>query len=273
MNRKFIIAVPARLESKRLPNKVLKDINGKPLLKRVLERCESKNFDADVVVCTDSEKIKKEVTNWGYKVKLTPKNCNSGSQRISSVIEDIVYELWNINEKIPKELFSEKYLENTYVINVQGDQPFFFSFLLFKIYENFKNNPSYEILTPIYKLKREDIHNPNVVKTLVSNEGKAIYFSRSAIPHVRGVDPMTWHEYYSYWGHVGIYGYKATILSKWNLIPNSKLEQLESLEQLRLIDSGFTINTFITDSYTISVDTKEQLEEARTFAINIEKES
>ena len=139
------------------------------------------------------------------------------------------------------------------------------------MYQVFLDDPCFQVITPIYKLKKEDIHNPNVVKTLISNEGKALYFSRSAIPHVRGIPPSSWHKYNSYWGHVGVYGYKASILSKWDSIPDSKLEKLESLVQLKLIDSGFEIDTFKTDSYTISVDTEEQLEEARAFASDFEK--
>ena len=271
--KKIIIAIPARLESSRLPNKVLKDINGKPMLKRVLDRCRDSKVESQIIVCTDSEEIKKSVIEWGYKVKLTSKNCNSGSQRIASVINELVLQSWGHNqERIEEGLLSE-ILENTLVINVQGDQPFIDPNVISKMHQNFLKNPKFEIATPIYKLSKEDIHNPNVVKTLVAQDGKALYFSRSAIPHIRGVDPSCWHKYYSYWGHIGIYGYKASILSRWNSIPSSKLELLESLEQLRLIDSGFTIDTFKTESYSISVDTEEQLKEACAFASNIEKGS
>ena len=123
-------------------------------------------------------------------------------------------------------------------------------------------------MTPVYKLNKKDIHNPNVVKTLVSHDGKALYFSNQLSPCQRR-DPSCWHKYYSYWGHMGIYGYKLC-RSKWNSIPHSKLELLESLEQLRLIDSGFTIDTFKL-IYSISVDTEEQLKEACSFASKIEK--
>jgi len=272
MIKKLIVAIPARLNSKRLPNKVLKDINGAPMLKRVLDRCSINQNNDQIIVCTDSEKIIKNVKQWGYKVKLTSANCDSGSHRIATVIDEIIYELWNFRDE-KKEISLKDYLENTLVINVQGDQPFFDGHIISKMYEIFLNNPKFQIITPIYQLKKEDIHNPNVVKTLISKEGKALYFSRSAIPHVRGIAPSSWNKYYSYWGHVGLYGYKASILSNWDSIPSSKLEKLESLEQLRFIDSGFIIDTLKTDSYTISVDTKEQLEEARSFAIKIEKNS
>ncbi len=271
--KKIIIAIPARLESARLPNKVLKDINGKPMLQRVLDRCRESKVKCQIIVCTDSEEINKSVIDWGYTVKLTSKNCNSGSQRIASVINELVLQSWGLNQERIQEGHLGEILENTLVINVQGDQPFIDPNVISKMHQNFLNNPKFQIMTPVYKLNKEDIHNPNVVKTLVAQDGKALYFSRSAIPHVRGVDPSCWHKYYSYWGHMGIYGYKASVLSKWNSIPSSKLELLESLEQLRLIDSGFTIDTFKTESYSISVDTEEQLKEACAFASNIEKGS
>ena len=272
--KKIIIAIPARLESSRLPNKVLKDINGKPMLLRVLDKCRDSNIESQIIVCTDSEEIKKRVIDWGYKIKLTSKNCNSGSERIASVINELVLQSWGIlNQERIEEGILREILENTLVINVQGDQPFIDPNVISKMHQNFLKNPEFQIATPVYKLNKDDIHNPNIVKTLVAKDGKALYFSRSAIPHVRGVDPLCWHKYYSYWGHIGIYGYKASVLSKWNSIPPSKLELLESLEQLRLIDAGFTIDTFKTESYSISVDTEEQLKEACAFASNIEKGS
>ena len=274
LEKKIIIAIPARLESKRLPNKVLKDINGEPMLKRVLDRCSNCEIESQLIVCTDSEEIKKNVIDWGYEIKLTSKNCNSGSQRIASVIDELVLQSFGINKESFKEKkYLEEILNNTLVVNVQGDQPFINPKLISEIYESFIKNPQFEVITPVYKLANKDIHNPNVVKTLISKNGKALYFSRSAIPHVRGVDPSCWYKYYSYWGHIGIYGYRASILSKWNSMPSSKLEVLESLEQLRLIDSGITIDTFKTDSYSISIDTEEQLREACTFASKIDMHS
>lgn len=273
LKKRIVIAIPARLESQRLPNKVLKNINGKPMLKRVLDRCSNCEVESQIFVCTDSEEIKKNVIKWGYEIKLTPKNCSSGSQRIASVIDELVLQSWGLKKDLFQEERFEDILNNTLVVNVQGDQPFVDPKLISKMYEIFIKNPQFEVITPIYKLNKDDIHNPNVVKTLISKNGKAIYFSRTPIPYIRGVDPKCWHEHNSYWGHVGIYGYKASILSKWNSIPSSKLEILESLEQLRLIDSGFTIETFKTDSYSISVDTEEQLREACAFASNIEMAS
>ena len=269
--KKVIIAVPARLESKRLPNKILKDICGKPMLRWVLDNCNSCNIECATIVFTDSLKIKKKVEEWGFKARITSKKCNSGSQRIASVINDIVYDLWNYEVNCSKIFSLKECLENTLVINVQGDQPFIDPNIIEKIANIFLNKKDFNVITPIYKLKKENIHNPNVVKVLVSTKGEALYFSRSAIPHVRDKSPLEWHKYYDYWGHVGVYGYKASILSEWELIPYSKLEEIESLEQLKLIDSGLKIDTFETFSNSISVDTQDQLNEARLIASKIKK--
>jgi 3-deoxy-manno-octulosonate cytidylyltransferase (CMP-KDO synthetase) len=105
-----------------------------------------------------------------------------------------------------------------------------------------------------------------VVKTLVSADGRALYFSRSAIPHVRGVAPECWHEHAPYWGHVGIYGYRADVLARWDGLPASPLEEIEKLEQLRLLEAGIGIATFTVEGESLSVDTLEQLEQARAIA-------
>jgi 3-deoxy-manno-octulosonate cytidylyltransferase (CMP-KDO synthetase) len=129
-----------------------------------------------------------------------------------------------------------------------------------------RRGPATEVLTPIYRMAADKVHNPNVVKTLVAADGRALYFSRSAIPHVRGVDPEIWHAHAPYWGHVGIYGYRADVLARWNELPHSPLEEIEKLEQLRLLEAGIGIGTFAVEGESLSVDTPEQLEEARAIA-------
>jgi 3-deoxy-manno-octulosonate cytidylyltransferase (CMP-KDO synthetase) len=101
------------------------------------------------------------------------------------------------------------------------------------------------------------------VKTLLAHDGRALYFSRSAIPHVRDVSPEFWHEHTDYWGHVGIYGFRGDVLAIWEQLPASPLENVERLEQLRLIEAGLTIATFQVEGTPLSVDTSEQLEQAR----------
>jgi 3-deoxy-manno-octulosonate cytidylyltransferase (CMP-KDO synthetase) len=116
----------------------------------------------------------------------------------------------------------------------------------------------------------DNLHNPNVVKTLVAADGRALYFSRSAVPHVRDVEPDQWHAHAPFWGHVGLYGYRADVLARWPSLPPSPLEQLEKLEQLRLLEAGIGIGTFEVAGDFLSVDTPEQLERARELAAQAE---
>ena len=120
-----------------------------------------------------------------------------------------------------------------------------------------------EIVTPIFKLKKESIHNPAVVKALINKNCEAIYFSRSALPHIREINKDEWHSHHDFWGHVGIYGFRADILSAWRTLSQSNLEKNEKLEQLRFIDSGIKISTFKVEGNFLSIDTSEQLEEVR----------
>ena len=256
---KCIVAVPARLESSRLPNKVLKDIGGKSMIQRVLEQCSKSKRVDNIILCTDSERISQICKDLGYKVFITSKNFESGTDRIASKTKEIINHCWH--EDID---FKDK-LNKSIIINVQGDQPFVNPDLIDKTFSKLSSiNCSSEIVTPIFKLSKSNIHNPNIVKTLVRKDGTVIYFSRSAIPHVRDLPEQDWHRKADYWGHAGIYGFKASMLIKWEEIKPSNLEKLEKLEQLRLIDSGYTISTFITDEDCLSVDTNEQLIYARS---------
>jgi 3-deoxy-manno-octulosonate cytidylyltransferase (CMP-KDO synthetase) len=158
-------------------------------------------------------------------------------------------------------------LSCTAVINVQGDQPFIDPAVITAAAAACaQRNPTPAVITPVYRLQPEHIHNPAVVKTLLAADGRALCFSRSAIPHVRDVDPSHWHAHTTYWGHVGLYAYRADVLAQWQQWPPSPLEQLESLEQLRLIEAGHTVETFEVSGTSLSVDTAEQLEQARAIA-------
>lgn len=246
-----VVAVPARLESSRLPGKVLADIGGKPMLRRVLEGCARASCPAAVVLCTDSQDLIERAAAWGFDSLLTSPSCESGSERIASVADHLVVR-------------GGGSATDTLIINVQGDQPFIEPEVIDAMAAEFsQRSPTPDVLTPVYRMGAEKVHDPNVVKTLLATDGRALYFSRSAIPHVRGVDPADWHTHITYWGHVGMYGYRADVLMRWNQLPHSPLEHTEKLEQLRLIEAGIQIGTFPVDRESLSVDTAEQLEQAR----------
>ena len=254
--QKCVVAVPARLQSSRLPNKVLADIGGKPMIQRVLERCRESTEVDTVVLCTDSQELQQRAAVWGFPVLMTAESCSSGSDRIASVADALMALAWG--DATPA-------AEQTAVINVQGDQPFIDPQVIDAMAAEFRRlDPVPAVVTPVYGLKPETVHNPNVVKTLLAHDGRALYFSRSAIPHVRDVDPSQWHRHTTYWGHVGMYGFRGDVLAGWNRLPASPLEDLERLEQLRLIEAGLTMATFEVQGTSLSVDTAEQLEQARS---------
>ncbi len=233
------------------------DIGGRPMLRRVLERCRQAGAPRAVVLCTDSDGLRTAAADWGLAALATSPACASGSERIASVVEQMV-------------ALADAPAEETVILNVQGDQPFIDPGAIDAMAAEFeRRGPATEVLTPIYRMAADKVHNPNVVKTLVAADGRALYFSRSAIPHVRGIDPADWHAHAPYWGHVGIYGYRADVLARWNDLPHSPLEEIEKLEQLRLLEAGIGIGTFAVEGESLSVDTEEQLEQARAMAAEL----
>ncbi len=265
-----IVAVPARLESSRLPNKVLADVGGKSMLQRVLERCSAAKSPVAVILCTDSEVLLDLASTLGFPALLTRKDCQSGSERIASVSKEIIEIAMKNNTNMmgfDLNIDPSKYL----IINVQGDQPFIDPNVIDNMHKVFTSkNPIPSVMTPVYRLGDDKIHNPNVVKTLLAKDGRAIYFSRSALPHVRGIPMKDWPQKTTFWGHVGIYGYRADVLQNWSKLPYSPLENIEKLEQLRLIEAGIEIDTFTVEGESLSVDTQEQLEHARNLAISLD---
>ena len=266
--QRSVVAVPARLASSRLPDKVLAEIGGKPMLQRVLDQCAKAQGPAVVVLCTDSARLQQLAEGWGFPVLMTSAACSSGSERIASVADQLVARAWGESAEGWDSGVRMQRLASTAVINVQGDQPFLEPDVVTAMVEEFdRRDPVPAVVTPVYRLQPDTIHNPAVVKTLLAHDGRALYFSRSAIPHVRDVDPAAWHQHTDYWGHVGMYGFRGDVLAAWDQLPASPLEDLERLEQLRLIEAGHTIATFQVEGTSLSVDTAEQLEQARQMAL------
>jgi len=259
-----VVAVPARLASSRLPNKMLAEIGGRPMLQRVLEHCRAAAGPAAVALCTDSEELATMAHTWGVPVLLTSASCRSGSERLASVADRLVALAWEEAAEDLDPPTREQRRRQTAVINVQGDQPFLDPAVVSAMHRQFLRRTHVPaVITPVYPLKPDAIHNPAVVKALLAQDGQALYFSRSAIPHVRDVDPAHWHRHNRYWGHVGMYGFRADVLAGWQKLPASPLENLECLEQLRLIEAGCTVATFMVEGTSLSVDTPEQLQAAR----------
>ncbi|MCR5183394.1 MAG: 3-deoxy-manno-octulosonate cytidylyltransferase [Opitutales bacterium] len=242
---KATIAIPARLGSTRLPGKVLLDLGGKPVVQHVWGKVQNMKNAGKIVLLADTEQVRDVATAFGAEVIMTSPECRSGTERLASVMANL-----------PGEFF----------LNVQGDEPFIDVNLLDALVDRWAETQC-ELVTAVAKITDPaKLTNPNVVKVVRGSDGRAIYFSRSAVPHLRGVPVEKWLESgKTWWSHIGVYGYARATLEKHPTMPVTELETLESLEQLRFIDRGMSFQTVETDYHPVSIDTIEDLENARKF--------
>lgn len=242
---KFIALIPARYASTRFPGKPLAMMKGKPMIQRVYERV-AQVID-DVAVCTDDDRIAQAVKAFGGKVVMTSPEHKSGTDRIA-------------------EAYRNLHSDADVVINVQGDEPFISRDQLESIIDIFHRDPATRLATIIrpFDASRSfsELEDPNTPKVVIDNNGIALYFSRSVIPYLRGVDKAEWPARHQYYTHVGLYAYTAETLQEITRLERSPLEIAESLEQLRWLQNGYRIATAPTSSPTIGIDTPADLENA-----------
>ncbi len=229
-----MIIIPARLASTRFPKKILAGINGLPMVIATAKRVQSID---KVAIATDSEEVIKVCEKYGFKAVLTSTNHQSGTDRINEASEILGLR------------------DDEIVINVQADEPFIEPNVVKSVMECIKNDKT-ALMASCYKvIYGESIDNPNQVKVIVDANSHAIYFSRSKIPY----DRDTCKEYF---GHLGIYGFTCKGLKKFCSLPQSNLENIEKLEQLRAIENGEKIAMVRVESKSFGIDTKEDLQRA-----------
>lgn len=232
--------IPARYASTRFPGKPLIDIHGKSMIQRVYEQCQKSYLDR-VVVATDDQRIIAHVKSFGGEAIRTASTHVSGTDRIAEAAEKL-----NLDPK-------------SILINIQGDEPFIDPKDIQRIGTCFENENT-QIATLVKKIKdSETLHNPNSPKVIINLKGQALYFSREAIPHIKGVDKKQWLSKASFFQHIGIYGFRFDILKEITKLKNSSLEQNEGLEQLRWMENGYKIQTAETSSDCVAVDSPEDL--------------
>jgi 3-deoxy-manno-octulosonate cytidylyltransferase (CMP-KDO synthetase) len=232
--------IPARYASTRFPGKPLVDIHGKSMIQRVYEQCVKAELDR-VIVATDDERIFNHVLNFGGEVIMTSDQHQSGTDRIAEAASEL-------------ELSSD-----CIIINIQGDEPFINPEDIKKLRACFSNE-STQIATLVKKIKDiNTLTNPNNPKVVLGIKKQALYFSREAIPHIRGYDKKDWLKQKDYFQHIGIYAFKHAILKEVSQLKNSSLEQSEGLEQLRWLENGYNIHTAEITSDCIAVDSPEDL--------------
>ncbi|MEG1622699.1 MAG: 3-deoxy-manno-octulosonate cytidylyltransferase [Alistipes sp.] len=244
---KFIAIIPARYASTRFPGKPLALLGGKPMIQRVYEQVAGLLDDA--VVATDDQRIYDAVQQFGGKVEMTSATHKSGTDRC--------YEAY-CKQGQPYDV----------VINVQGDEPFIQASQIEAICRCF-DNPETDIATLVKPFTVDDglaaLENPNSPKVVLDAQSRAIYFSRSVIPYLRGVERSEWLTKHIFYKHIGMYAFRSDVLRAVTALPQSLLEQAESLEQLRWIENGYRIGVGISTVETIGIDTPQDLERAEAF--------
>lgn len=237
---KILGIIPSRYASTRFPGKPLVMIQGMSMVERVYKQAAKSSSLQKVIVATDDERIYNHVKDFGGEVVMTASHHPSGTDRCAEVLS---------NEK-------EKW---DAVINIQGDEPFIDPIQIDLLANSLKGNV--QIATLIKKITSStELLNPNTPKVVRTSDGRAIYFSRQPIPYYKGADPETWWQLTDYYKHIGMYGYKADLLPELTNLPVGKLEQAESLEQLRWLEHGYSIATAITELETIAIDTPADLQ-------------
>lgn len=242
---KFIGLIPARYASVRFPGKPLVMLEGKTVIERVYNKvCESLD---ETYVATDDERIEKAVLAFGGRVVMTSPNHPSGTDRVCEAAGKV-----NV-------------CADDVIINVQGDEPFIAKSQIEAIVGCF-NDPETQIATLAKPFTTIDaVENPNSPKVVTDVNNFAMYFSRSPIPYNRNCPREQWLDNASYLKHIGIYAYRYPVLKEITQLPQSPLELIEKLEQLRWLQNGYRIRVALTDIETIGIDTPDDLRKAEEY--------
>lgn len=239
--------IPARYASTRFPGKPLALLGGKEIVQRVYERAQEV-FD-EVWVATDDERIVEAVKRFGGKVVMTSPTHSSGTDRCREAVQQTA-------------------LNPDVVVNIQGDEPFVHPEQLRALCECF-DDESTQIATLVKPFTPDmglaALKNPNSPKVVLGQQQQALYFSRSVIPYLRGIAEEEWLSRHVFYKHIGLYAYRTAALEQITALPQSPLEQAESLEQLRWLEAGMKIRVGITEHETIGIDTPDDLRKAEEF--------
>lgn len=236
---KILGIIPARFASTRFPGKPLIDLKGKTMIQRVYEGVKRSSKISEIVVATDDQRIYDEVIRFGGKVIMTSSEHPSGTDRCAEV--------------------AAAYSDIDVVINIQGDEPLVDYRQLDQLISAFEN-PETQIATlGNHSISLEDLNNTNRVKIVVNNKNQALYFSRSAIPNTANFsgDPLS---FYPFMRHIGLYAYRSDVLKELTALQPTALEKIESLEQLRWLYYGYSIQIVETEIETPNIDAPEDIE-------------
>lgn len=233
--------IPARLSSTRLPRKVLRELAGRPMVEWVWRAASASGLMDPVVIATDAEEVAEVCRRRGLPVAMTSPACASGSDRVREVAQSIDADIF---------------------VNIQGDEPTLTGAFFPPLLALF-SRPEVEVATLAVRCPPEEFANPNAVKVVTALDGRALYFSRATIPYDRDQTGFT-----GYRKHLGIYAYRRAALERFAALPPSPLEQLERLEQLRLLENGIGLYVAEAPADTIGVDTEDDLARAEAVLLS-----
>jgi 3-deoxy-manno-octulosonate cytidylyltransferase (CMP-KDO synthetase) len=238
----IIGVIPARLNSTRLPNKPLVDVNGVPLVIRVWQNIRTCKTLNKLFIATDAEEVANVCEWYGADYVMTAPELPSGTDRCYVVAK----------------LFCED--DKDIVVNIQGDEPLLRAEDVDALVTSLQNNEEASLATLITRiLKYEELCSPNNVKVVLDNQDFALYFSRSPIPYMRDYSETEWLTKHEYWKHIGIYAYRFAPLKRFVYTTHSLLENIERLEQLRALQNGERILCVRTEHNLQGIDTPEDL--------------
>jgi 3-deoxy-manno-octulosonate cytidylyltransferase (CMP-KDO synthetase) len=230
--------IPARYQSQRLPGKPLAMIGNRPMVQWVYEAAKSCSAFHSIIVATDSEEVASCVCSFGGQVEMTRSDHATGTDRVAEV--------------------AERYAEMHVVVNIQGDQPFVTPDMLIQLVEPYARGERPEMTTLACPLEPQTGYtDPNVVKVVCDRHGRALYFSRAPIPYYRNPGPAPVFH------HLGLYSFRRDFLLQYARLPATPLEQCEGLEQLRVLEHGYTIVVCQTQKAVVEVNTPDDLRQAQ----------
>lgn len=236
----ILCVIPSRIGSTRLPRKPLLPIQGKPMIQWVYENATRCNAFTKVVVATDSEEIAHVIRSIGGYVMMTDPDLPTGSDRVATV--------------------ATNYPQMDVVVNLQGDEPFIGPHMLEQLLAPYLAGELPEMSTLACPLNMDDHTNPGVVKVITDMNSNALYFSRAPIPYFRqSSNAPVYH-------HMGVYAFRRDFLLRYPTLPQTPLEKVELLEQLRVLEHGYRIRVCLTQDKTLEINTLEEYERAQEFA-------
>jgi 3-deoxy-manno-octulosonate cytidylyltransferase (CMP-KDO synthetase) len=236
---KVLGIIPARFESSRFPGKPLLDLKGKTMIQRVYEGAKKSTLLKEVIVATDDERIYQEVLSFGGKVMMTAKNHPSGTDRCGEI--------------------SAKMSDFDVVVNIQGDEPLVDFRQIDQLIEAFSEKEVQIATLAIKQVSLEDLNNKNRIKIVADSNNFALYFSRSPIPNFENFSENP-REFYPFLRHIGLYAYRTKTLQELVKLNPTKLEKIESLEQLRWLYYSYKIKLVETSIETPNIDVPEDVQ-------------